>query len=240
MTTNNPDRESISRRIRALRAKTVENGCTEQEAIAAAEALARLLAKYNMTLDEADLRESAFKRHAEEHTDWVGERLWKIADAAAFLTGARYWQSRPGVHPIEINFFGFSHEVDVAAYLLEICANPMRRAQANILARGRNQWLSNRKQRSAVAPYLDGMADRLSERIREMKPKQPAGTGLIVLHDALVEQAMEDAGLKTRSSGARRSRDLDPSYFSGRLAGDRVALNRGIRGDGHSVGGLLR
>lgn len=47
------NRDAISRRIRALRAKTVENGCTEAEALAAAELLADLLAKYNMTLDEA-------------------------------------------------------------------------------------------------------------------------------------------------------------------------------------------
>lgn len=46
-----PEREKIAAKIRALRAKTVENGCTEAEALSAAEMLAKLLAQYNMTLD---------------------------------------------------------------------------------------------------------------------------------------------------------------------------------------------
>ena len=120
------DREAISRRIRALRAKTVENGCTEQEAIAAAQMLSDLLAKYNMTLDEAEIRASPFTHHRESHDDWVGERLGRIAAAVSDLTGARYWVQRPGEKP-SIDFFGFEHEVGVARYILEVCASAMRR-----------------------------------------------------------------------------------------------------------------
>lgn len=230
------DRAAISRRIRALRAKTVENGCTEAEAIAAAAKMAELLATYNMTLDEADLRESPFKRHAEEHSDWVGDRLWKIADAAAFLTGARYWTSAPGVFPVEINFFGFSHEVEVAAYMLEIAGGSMRRALDRMTAAAYPRLLK----RTTAYPYLDGMADRLRQRIRALKPPTPPGTGLIVLHDALVEQAMADAGLKMRERDARRSRDHEAAYFSGKAAADRVALNPGLRDSWNRAGGLLR
>ena len=49
------DRDAILARIRALLAKTVANGCTEAEAVAAAELAAKLLAKHNLTLDEAEL-----------------------------------------------------------------------------------------------------------------------------------------------------------------------------------------
>lgn len=40
------NRDAISRRIRALRAKTVENGCTEAEALAAAQLLADALSPW--------------------------------------------------------------------------------------------------------------------------------------------------------------------------------------------------
>lgn len=226
------DRDNISRRIRALRAKTVENGCTEDEAIAAAEMLSKLLEKYNMTVDEAEMRASPFEQHTERHGDPVGERLWKIADAVAFLTGSRYWTSRPGVHPIEINFFGFSHEVEVARYILEICAAAMRRQQDRIR---RKHFTSERRQRRELVPFLDGMADRLAQRIRAMKPPVPPGTGLIVLHDALVEAAMKT---KTETGRARQSRDVEPGYRRGLDAGDRVALNPGLRAD--RATGLLR
>lgn len=218
------NREAISRRIRALRQKTVENGCTEQEALAAAQLLADLLAKYNMTLDEAELREQPFAHHRETHDDWVGDRLWKVAAAVSDLTGARYWANRPG-EQASIDFFGFEHEVEVARYMLEICANAMRRAVEQMHA---DLWPRTAK-RSTVIPFLDGMVDRLATRIRAMIPPRPAGTGLVPLRNALIDQAMPVAVRKKAMPG---SRSLDDAYLDGLVAGDRVALNRGL----HSAG----
>ncbi|PAL23568.1 DUF2786 domain-containing protein [Sphingopyxis sp. GW247-27LB] len=227
------NRATISGRIRALAAKTVENGCTEAEALAAAEALARLLAKYNMTLDEAEMRASPFTEHRERHDDPVGEQLWKIGEAVATLTGAQSWANRPGEIP-SVSFFGFDHEVEVAKYMLEICAAAMRRAAPSPSYVG--IWTPQARRR--VRPFLDGMSDRLASRIRAMKPTAPTGKGLIVLHDALVKQAMEDAGHRLRNGRARGSRDLDRGYRDGVAAGDRVSLNRGLRGGGAAAGYL--
>lgn len=218
------NRDAISRRIRALRAKTVENGCTEAEALAAAQLLADLLAKYNMTLDEAELREQPFAHHRETHDDWVGDRLWKVAAAVSDLTGARYWANRPGERA-SIDFFGFDHEVEVARYMLEICAGAMRRAVEDL---NRSLWPRIAK-RSNVLPFLDGMADRLATRIRAMIPTVQPGTGLVPLRNALIDQAMPVTVRKRPMAG---SRDLDTSYLDGVLAGDRVALNPGLRSDG--------
>lgn len=222
------EREKFAGRIRALRAKTVENGCTEAEAMAAAELLAKLLAQYNMTLDEAELRESPFDRYSVVQDDWVGERLWVVADGVAHLTGAKYWKSRPGFAP-QITFFGFAHEVEVARYLLEICANAMLSEQARIIS-GPPRIFTQAKQRRAVRPFLDGMADRLRARLRAMKPPTPTGTGLIVLHDALVVQAMEAEGIELNTGGGKVDLDVFKGYADGVRAGDRVALNPGLAG----------
>lgn len=226
------NRDAISRRIRALRAKTVENGCTEAEALAAAQLLADLLAKYNMTLDEAEIRETPFSHHRETHDDWVGDRLWKVAAAVSDLTGARYWANRPGERA-SIDFFGFEHEVEVARYMLEICANAMRRAVEQMNA---ELWPRIAK-RSGVLPFLDGMADRLATRIRAMIPPVQPGTGLVPLRNALIDQAMPVTVRKRSMAG---SRDLDTSYLDGLAAGDRVALNPGLRSGGKNGIGLLR
>ncbi len=50
------DLDRLVQRIRALRAKTVEQGCTEQEALAAAEKVAALLDRHGLSLSELDLR----------------------------------------------------------------------------------------------------------------------------------------------------------------------------------------
>jgi hypothetical protein len=228
------DREKIAARIRALLAKTVENGCTEAEAIEAARKAADMLARYNLTVDEVQMRRSPFSQHTERHSDEVGDRLWKAADGIAFLTGARYWTTPPGSQ-VEITFFGFDHEVDVARYLLEICARAMRQEHRRLNAA--YALLVPARRRSRVLPFLDGMADRLRQRIRELKPPAPTGTGLVVLHGALIDAAMAERGLRLRDRPARGSRDFESTYHDGLRAGDRVALNRGLRGG--AVQGLL-
>jgi|SRR5579859_6402675 len=227
------EREKLAARLRALRAKTVENGCTEAEALAAAELLATLLARYNMTLDEAELRANPFTHHTERHADPIGERLWKIADACAYLTGARYWKSPAGVWPLELHFFGFDHEVEVATYLLEICAGAMRRERERLRLEAWPRVLK----RSVELPFLDGMADRLWARIRELKPPEPMGTGLVVVRGALIDKGLADIGVKLQDGSARPSRDWG-NYADGRRAADSVALNRGVRAG--QAQGLLR
>lgn len=162
------DKAKIAARIRALREKTVANGCTEEEAAAAAAMVASMLAKYNMTLDECEVRESGFARSESVFDDPVGDRLWKIGDALAHMIGVRYWTGRPG-EPAKVTFFGFEHEVEIATYLLEICRYAMLSRQAELEHQYR--LLRDTVRRRRIFPFLDGMADRLAFRIRELKPR---------------------------------------------------------------------
>lgn len=220
-------REKICARIRALLAKTVENGCTEDEAIAAAAKAAEMLERYNLSVDEVQMRESPFAKHSERRDDLVGERLWKPAVAISELTGARCWTGQAGAAP-EINFFGFEHEVLVAKYLLEICGNAMRWHEER--QRNSMRLLHHSVQRRRVIPFLDGMADRLHARIMAIKPPRAAGTGLVVLHRELVDQALKDDGINLSKRNMRGSRDFDDAYADGLSAADRVALNKGLTG----------
>jgi len=231
------EKEKIAARIRALLAKTVENGCTEDEAIEAARKAAEMLEKYNLTMDEVRLRESPFARHTEHHEDLVGERLWKVASAISHLTGARHWTSRAGVHPVEINFFGFDHEVEVAKYLLEICARAMRQEHKRL--RRSLAILTKEARRRKIIPFLDGMADSLHFRIKALKPAEPTGKGLIALRNELIDTAMKDAGIRLEDAKRRPSRDLEDSYRDGVRAGESVSLNRGVSGPETSSGRLL-
>lgn len=223
----NSERERIAARIRALLAKTVENGCTEEEALNAAQKAAEMLAKYNLTVDEVQMRESGFSRKTETFDDDVGERLWKIAAAVAHMTGSRYWVSAAGVRPVQINFFGFTHEVEVSRYVLEICATAMRQQERRLKVQHR--LLRPAVQRRHTLPFLDGMADRLHRRIWEMKPPAPTGTGLIVLHKQLIDDALKAEGLDFTSRKTRNSRDHEASYRDGVKAGDKVSLNKGLQ-----------
>lgn len=226
------DRDKLIKRIRALMEKTVENGCTEGEALAAAEKAASMLQEHNLTLSDLEVREQPFARAKSVHDDLVGERLWKVADAVAYMVGVRYWTSRAGVVPIQITFFGFKHEVEIADYLLAICKRAMQ--QEHDRASAANALLSLPRRRRKIIPFLDGMADRLRDRIRDMKPKGTTGTAIVPLHDSLIIAELDRLGIKTDQRKMAGSRDFEGTYFDGMRAGDKVSLNRGV-GTGSSM-----
>ncbi|MER9680819.1 hypothetical protein NKJ23_16005 [Mesorhizobium sp. M0184] len=196
-----------------------------------------MLGAYNMTLDEAMLREQVFAQHQERREDAIGDRLWKPAKAISFLTGARYWTSAAGVWPVSISFFGFDHEVEVAKYLLAICGRAMEDGQRRI--EKQHALINKARRRSHVLAYLDGMADTLHRRIQALKPKEPTGTGLIVLRDALIDAGLAAANIAIKDARVRPSRDFDPSYAAGALAAERVRLDRGVRGPENDSRNLL-
>ena len=231
------DREKIAARIRALLQKTVENGCTEDEAIAAAAKAAEMLERYNLSVDEVEMRASPFTTHTEAHDDLAAERFWKVAAAISELTHTHYWTSRAGVRPIEISFFGFEHEVLCAQYLQAICNRSMWQ-ESDKLQR-QIALLAPHVRRRRTAAFLDGMSDRLARRIRNLITPRPAGTGLVVLHDQLVAAAMAEHGHKVESSRARGSRTHEAEYLDDVAAANAVSLNSALSG-ATATRGMLR
>ena len=53
--------DKLKLRIQALRAKTIDNGCTEDEALSAAAKVAELLDRYDLSLTDIDIRASALR-----------------------------------------------------------------------------------------------------------------------------------------------------------------------------------
>lgn len=223
--TQGTDREKAAARIRALRAKTVENGCTEAEAMAAAEKLSQLLNDYNMTLEEADLRASPFAEQTHVGAGSVGLKLWKAAVAIARLTNTEQWRAHDDV--TRITFLGLSHEVEIATYLLKLCERAMNTEAARHML-GTAKWPYGRRV-ARLMPFLDGMADRLQRRILGMIQPRPTGTGLIVLRNALIDEEMARRGHELENGGRARRPIDSVSYRAGQAAAERVALNPGLR-----------
>lgn len=219
-------RERIIRLVRALWEKTEANGCTKDEAITASDRARELLTEYNLTVQDVEVAETPFKKAALQYSDWVGERLWKVARGIKVMVGVNYWVSDVGQYPITISWFGFDHEVEVAKYLLAIVQRAMlgeqkRFERANALKSP--QW-----RRMRLLPFLDGMADELERRIAAMKPTVEPGSGLVLMRTELIKKGMKDFGINLRQRDMRASRDGDSSYGDGVEAGRRVNLHMGI------------
>jgi hypothetical protein len=94
-------------RIKALTERTIERGCTEAEAIAAAEMVGRLLARYALTMDEVDIRQEPCVQVDVP----IGGKQRRPIDAAvpaiARFCDCKVWLTRTDQGAASYVFFGF-------------------------------------------------------------------------------------------------------------------------------------
>ena len=103
----------VKARIKALAEKTVSNGCTEAEAMAAAEMVGRLLERYALSMEEIDVREA----HCVRVEVPIGGRQRRPIDgcvtAIARFCDCKVWISRDGDMPSYV----FSNQYTAAKYV---------------------------------------------------------------------------------------------------------------------------
>jgi len=150
----------IHRKIAALLAKTTGNGCTEAEAMSAAEAAARLMREHG--LSDADIEmSSALSDGATRRATWRDH----LSGVIGFCTN-----SAP-IHfpPEEVVFYGISPGPEIAAYLRDICIraveNEAKRFRASALYR-RKRTTATRHQ--ASVEFIGGMVNRIEVRLLAM------------------------------------------------------------------------
>src|SRR5688500_9866976 len=118
--------DKIKQRIRALQDKTLENGCTEAEAMAAAEMIGRLLEKYDLELGEIGMKEEAAAAQSNEvfaADDFAGTMVTGIKIFCGLIA---YKKTGGGTgHGCVFVLFGLPQDLEVAKYLYEICCEAM-------------------------------------------------------------------------------------------------------------------
>ena len=117
---SNPALDRVKRIIRELQAKTTENGCTEAEAMAAAAKMGELLQKHDLEMDEVGLKQETAdctKKQMFAADDYAGSLCTSIANLCDLIV----WVSKPGC----FTFFGTPHDLLIAEYLYEVCAEAM-------------------------------------------------------------------------------------------------------------------
>jgi hypothetical protein len=237
-----PEIDRVKARIRALAERTVSNGCTEAEAMAAAEMVGRLLERYALTMQEVDLRQA---RCVQVEVPLAGRQRRPIdgcVPAIARFCDCKVWLARDGGTPRYI-FFGFETDTALAGWLFQIIDRAMA-AELQAFRRDRPA-LRGTGLRQASTSFQQGMAARLAERLEAMHSAREAevaaqrqtGTALMLVKHRVVEEAFRDTGTRL-VSGGRRALRQDAAFREGEAAGSRVNLNRPLRGGGGG-GGLL-
>ena len=117
----------VKARIKALAEKTVSNGCTEAEAMAAAEMVGRLLERYALSMEEIDVRE---QRCVQVEVPIGGKQRRPIdgcVTAIARFCDCKVWVSRDTMMPSYV-FFGFDADTALAGYLFNVIDRAMATA----------------------------------------------------------------------------------------------------------------
>lgn len=203
------DRSALVQKIRALLAKTVANGCTEGEAMAA-------LAKARQLMDEHEIGDAdlqfggeAVNAGAERKPDRDGVRQ-KLHIAVGRFCGCHGW--RGGFE--ELVYCGLASETIFAHWLLDMLADFVGRELAAYLARTPG---IGRVRRLESEAFNDGCCARICERLEELTP---AGTALAIARSDLIERFMSEEGIELgRARGRFRLLDAR-AQAAGLAAGD--------------------
>ena len=228
------DLDRLVQRIRALRAKTVEQGCTEQEALAAAEKVAELLDRYGLNLSELDLRKQSCEGVG---IDTDRKRRGPIDDCMAMIAAffdCRVWSETAEDATLRYVFFGLPADVQAAVYLHDLIALAFVSETAAFQSGDFYRRSDSGHRRSATNSFQLGLARGINEKLRTLRQaREMAGAGssgraLVPIKDAMIDDEMERLGLTFHRKATSRKRVLPGAYHAGKEAGERFEYRPGI------------
>ncbi len=244
----------VKGRIKALTEKTVANGCTEAEAMSAAEMVGRLLERYALSMDEIEVRtarcvqvEVTVDRLRRGPIDGCVPAIARFCDCKVWLARAARRDTddadfvAPGPGGIRYIFFGFETDTALAAYLFAVI-NRAIVTEAHAFRRANPRLRATKLRRTAasfqhglvarVAARLDGMHD---EREASVRAQRATGTALILAKHRVVDEAFRKTDVRLVSMSALGRRVIASAYREGWVAGERVNLNRPMAGSGQDL-----
>ncbi|MGH7057642.1 MAG: DUF2786 domain-containing protein, partial [Acetobacteraceae bacterium] len=232
---NGMQQERVIQRIQSLRAKTVAQGCTEQEALAAAEKVAELLDRYGLSLSELELRRQTCEGVGVE----TGRRRLAplddcVSSIAAFFDCHCWCEELPSGVWRHV-FFGLRSDVEAARYLYALVDGAFATEAARFAAGELYRELDTGKRRSATRSFQIGLGRGICDKLeilrkaREAGLRRGSGRDLVPVKASVVESELDRLGLSFhgRAHASRRT-VLRDAYAAGNAAGRRFEYRPGL------------
>ena len=226
--------DKLRTRIQGLRAKTIDNGCTEGEALAAAAKVAELLDRYDLSLSDVEIREAPCERREYETHRKKRIPLDDCIGAIADFCDCRVWREKNAAGEARYVFFGLRSDIEVAHYLTEVIDTAVRSELGRYKTTAEYQRFRHQDRHVATSSFALGMVASIADKLVAMKAGRDevnngTGRGLVVLKAAVVDTELEKLDLKLRTVSSR-SRMVSPAaYDAGGVAGASLAINPAIR-----------
>jgi hypothetical protein len=229
----------VKARIRALAAKTVDRGCSEAEAMAAAAKVGELLEIYGLSMGEVELREEVCLQRRIEVAGANRVALrWLFPSVLRFCECRGWTDGREG-----FVLFGLEPDVAMADYLLRVTEGAL--AWEVNRFRVSKEYLHNPLPgQSILRSFRYGFADRVAKRLDAMTEQRAAAanarraaaapegratsTALVIAKEKKLEEGFRGLGIRLRSVSSTVTVRDKGAYGRGAEAGGRVGLDRPV------------
>jgi hypothetical protein len=226
--------DKLKTRIQALRAKTIDNGCTEDEALSAAAKVAELLDRYDLSLSDVEIRAATCERRTFETNRKKRIPLDDCIGAIANFCDCRVWREKSPGGESSYVYFGLRSDIEVAHYLTELIDTAVRSELGRFKTSAAYADFRHNERHLANASFALGMVASIADKLTAMKASRDAvnestGRGLVVLKTSVVDAEFErlDLKLKTQRSSSRMVSMT--AYEAGGVAGASLAISPGIK-----------
>jgi hypothetical protein len=226
--------DKLKTRIQALRAKTIDNGCTEDEALSAAAKVAELLDRYDLSLTDVEICAASCERREYETHRKKRIPLDDCIGAVANFCDCRIWREKNQSGETRYVFFGLHSDVEVAHYLTELIDTAVRFELGRYKTTSEYRRFRHKERTMANASFALGMVTSVADKLMAMKAARDqvnfgSGRAVVVLKASIVDAEFANLDLKLRVvRGATRMVSAS-AYEAGGAAGTSLAINPGIR-----------
>jgi hypothetical protein len=232
----------IKARIAKLSRMTVDNGCSEAEAMSAAAKIQSIIAEHGITIGEVKDYIASNDPNKEKMEEGFYGRNQRFHEVSRCLTdianlfdcqGFKTEKVVDGKKIKVLYFYGFPQDVAAAMALTDLIARAMENDFRNYLLNNRTQGYHGKTLRKA---FMLGFAGRVRIRLRAMKEEtkaKPTGTELIILKNQVVSQhlaiELKAKGIRVRTTTSKTTYRSVEAYAAGQSAGDKAVLNNNKR-----------
>jgi hypothetical protein len=226
------DRNSIIEKIKALLAKTKENGCTEAEELAALDKARTMMDAYDITDEELQIaKDEAAILHADppDLKDPHGIK-WRLVYGVSLFCGVQIYRSH---HETGLKCIGMPSEVQFAMWLLDHLADFVF---AELYAHLIGCLAPRGERRTIIRSFVDACCDRITDHLlalvkRSETERTSNGRELAVIKDAAIKAFMKEHDIHLRTCGGYSPSNTNAAAgAAGRAAGDRASFGRPVTG----------
>ena len=224
------DLDKLKSRLQALRTKTIANGCTEQEALAAAAKVAELLDRHDLSLSDLEIREEQCAQSAIATNKKQRQPISACVPAIAEYCDCKVWREKDETGRLRYVFFGLRPSIEMAHYVYDVITVTMRNAWEHYVATQR----LIRYGQDEKGSFLFGMAVSIAEKLMAMKTERDEslrrnnGRDLVVVRKAVVDAEFAKLDLNFRPGRGSGKKVAAGAFEAGHAAGQRVSILPGV------------